>query len=109
VTFLLSFLRAGVEMLVTNLNEYSKEFLKKILLFIDATMMNSVSAKPEETDQILVTAMINIKDSIFSEIVKDNFAESVNQKIIESQESQKKEKEKNINLDQETGLEKDQS
>ena len=95
-------------MLTTNLNDYSKEFLKKILLFIDATIINSVSAKPEETDQILVNAITNIKDSIWSELVKDNFAETVNQKITKSKENKKNENVENQSFNQEKGLDKDQ-
>ena len=95
-------------MLTTKLNDYSKEFLKKILLFIDATIINSVSAKPEETNQILVSAITNIKDSIFSEIVKDNFSETINQKILETKEKENKknENEKNQSSNQEKELEK---
>ena len=84
-------------------NKVTKQFLQKILLFIDTTIINLAAASPEDSDRILVGALTNIKDAIFSEIVLDNQVKSLNQLLQSQQESKKKlneDDQKNLNLDQ---------
>jgi len=93
-------------------NENTKKYFQKLLLFIDATILNASNAS-EEKNKILLTSLLNIKDSIFSEVVRDNYTLQLNNMIIKnkrdlelSKKNELSEKEKDI--DQEIELEKDQ-
>ena len=90
-------------------NDNSKDFLQKILLFIDTTLLEAVSAKAEDTNKILVSGLVNVKDAIFSEIVKDNFINQINLAI--DSEKPKKNQEKTgdeIDINQEKKSASDQ-
>ena len=98
-------------------NEYSKQFMKKILIFIDSVITNSVASKPEDASSILTSGLLNVRDAIFSDIVRDNHAEQIesiiNQNIkknIEAQATQdpKEDQEDHENLSQEKKSAKDQ-
>ena len=49
-------------------NEYSKQFMQKILLFIDTILINTANADAD-TNKILVSGILNIRDAIFSDII----------------------------------------
>ena len=90
-------------------NDFTKEFLQKILLFIDASLIEAVSASKEDKNKILVSGLVNVKDAIFSEVVKDRFTDQINQSIdeIESKKNQQS-KEEEIDSSQEIKLDNDQ-
>ena len=82
-------------------NEESKKFFQKILLFIDTILVNSTSASPDQTDRVLVTGILNIKDALLSEIVRENSIEQLN-KIL-NQPKDKKNEEKSLEQKEESG------
>ena len=84
-------------------NDETKKFFQKLLLFTDATINQAISADAADSQKIVITGLLNIKDAILSEIVRDNHANSINESLLESQ----KKKEKDI-INQEPVLEKDQ-
>lgn len=92
-------------------NENSKQFMKKILIFIDSILLNSVNTAPENVNKTLTTGILNVRDAIIAEVVKDNQIEELNQ-FFENQELAKKNqeelKENQKDLNQETELVKDQ-
>ena len=51
-------------------NNNTKEFLQKIMLFIDNTMINAAMSKPDDSNKLLVTALSNVKDAIFLRLLK---------------------------------------
>ena len=85
-------------------NEYSKQFMQKILLFIDTILINTANADAD-TNKILVSGILNIRDAIFSDIIKDNLINTLNEQT-QQENNKKKENEKNLN--QETALVNDQ-
>ena len=100
----------GENMVEKKHKETTKQFLQKILLFIDTTMVGIASAKPEDSDRILVGALANIKDAIFSEIVRDNQIELFNEYLKKQEEDKKKLSEEDPkSLNQEIELDKDQT
>ena len=88
-------------MLVKNHNDNSKKFMQKILLFIDSALVNVSTASPENSSKILMTGILNIRDALLAEIIRDNQIDQLN----EPKENKNK---KNGNLNQETELAKDQ-
>ena len=83
-------------------SDETKKFFQKLLLFADSTINQAIIADSSESQKIVISGLINIKDAIFSEIVRDNYAISINESLLESQ----KKKEKDI-INQEQELEKD--
>ena len=83
-------------------NKTTKQFLQKILLFIDTTIVNLAAANSEDSDRILVGALTNIKDAIFSEIIRDSQIEDLNQ-LLQAQQEKKKQlderDQKNVGVD----------
>lgn len=71
-------------------NNNTKEFLQKIMLFIDNTMINAAMSKPDDSNKLLVTALSNVKDAIFAEIIKDNHIETLNLFLQQQKENKKK-------------------
>ena len=88
-------------------NEDSKKFFQKILLFIDTLLVNSTSATPDQTDKILITGILNIKDALLSEIVRDNSIEQLNN-LLSEQQGKKNEKLNQESIEQEEKQEADQ-
>jgi hypothetical protein len=97
-------------------NDVSKAFLQKIVSFLDNILIAAVSSAKEDTSKILVGGIVNIKDAIFAEIVKDSFVDQVN-KSIETDDASKKNLPTNmknlqsdgqIDLSQETKSDNDQ-
>ena len=81
-------------MIERKLNRDSIEFLKKILLFADSVLINAISSNPEETDRILSSGLLGIKDAIQAEISTDLFVERLNQA---TQEKNKKKEQEDLN------------
>ena len=93
-------------------NNNSKEFMQKILLFIDNIFIAAGNAKPEDVNRILTSNLFSIRDAIFSEIVRDNQIDQIKrylqqEEIKKNQKPNPEEKEEK-NLNQETELDKDQ-
>ncbi len=94
-------------MLEKNHNENSKQFMQKVLMFIDTVLVNASSADQDNINKVLVGGLLNVRDAIFSEIVRDNQVVQFNQFL--QQEEAKKNQEADLkNLSQETELDKDQ-
>jgi len=71
-----------------NHNDASKQFMQKILIFTDTIFVNAANANSEDANKILATGLLNIRDAIFSEVVRDSHLSQLNQAI--SQEELKK-------------------
>lgn len=85
-------------------DDNSKKFMQKILLFIDSTLLNATNSEVEETNKVLFSGLINIRDAIFSEIVKDNYLDAINEAINQKNDAKKNQED----LNQEEKLASDQ-
>lgn len=74
-------------------NQYSKQFMQKILIFIDGILLKSTNTLPEETSKALLNGVLNIRDALFSELVRDNQVTEFNNFIKEQEESKKNQNE----------------
>ena len=93
-------------------NAYTKQFMQKILVFIDSILLNATNLTPEEANKTLAAGVLNIRDAIFSDMIKDNHIDEFNQ-FLQFQENSKKNnmaeaKENQKDLNQETELASDQ-
>ena len=79
------------------------EFLQKLLFFIDTKIIEAINSN-SDSSTVLTSALLNIKDALLSEIVRDNQADQINNALTQEQ---KKKEEKDI-IGQEKELEKDQ-
>ena len=84
-------------MLEKNHNENSKQFMQKVLMFIDTVLVNASSADQENVNKVLVGGLLNVRDAIFSEIVRDNQVSQFNQ-FLQQEESKKNEAQKRDSL-----------
>lgn len=53
-------------------NDNSKEFMQKVLVFIDTVLINASLTKPEDVNKVLVSGLLNVRDAMFSDIVRDS-------------------------------------
>tara|TARA_B100000674_G_scaffold493052_1_gene514478 strand:+ start:1621 stop:1878 length:258 start_codon:yes stop_codon:yes gene_type:complete len=81
-------------MLNKNHNDVSKQLMQKILIYIDTVLVNSGNAVPEDVVKILTGGLLNVRDALFSEIVKDSHIEKMNE-LIQTEVGKKKSKEEN--------------
>lgn len=88
-------------------NEISKQFMQKVLMFIDTIFVNSASSSPEEVNKVLVGGLLNIRDAVFSEIVRDNQIAQFNQ-FLQQEDLKKNQAESLKDSNQEIESEKDQ-
>jgi len=88
-------------------NEYSKQFMQKVLMFIDTVLVNASSADQENVNKVLVGGLLNVRDAIFSEIVRDNQVAQFNQ-FLQQEEAKKNQEADPKILNQETESDKDQ-
>ena len=96
-------------MIGNNNNQYSKQFLQKIILYIDTLLVDCATSSPEEIHKLLVSGVINVRDAILSEIIKDNTIVQINQAMSNNKKNEEKKiLEKEKLLDQEKKLVKDQ-
>ena len=93
-------------MLEKNHNENSKQFMQKVLMFIDTVLVNASSADQENVNKVLVNGLLNVRDAIFSEIVRDNQVSQFNQ-FLQQEEAKKNQEEDQKDLNQETESAKD--
>lgn len=88
-------------MLENKYNDNAKEFLKKLLIYIDTTIINTVSDDNNENNsRNIISSVLNLRDAIFSELTYDKFTDNINKNF-----EMKKKEEKDLN--QEIVLEKD--
>ena len=82
-------------------NNYSKQFMQKILLFIDTIFINAANSNAQDANKFLIEGIMNTRDALLTEIIKDNQIDSFNQLIQEEQSKniQKKTKEKKESKD----------
>ena len=92
-------------MILKSHNDNTKEFLQKLLLYIDSTISSAVSADAVESQKIITRGLTNLKDAILSEIVRDNCIDQINEATTQS--SQKKELDQS-DISQEIESDKDQ-
>lgn len=90
-------------------DEKTKQLFKKILLFIDSSMISTINEKPEIVHKNLTSALISIRDVIFSEIVRDNQVEEILIELNKSADDKKKLEEIAKETHQETKSDLDQS
>ena len=76
-------------------NDNSKQFMQKILIFIDTVLLNSVNAKPDDVSKTLMTGLLNVRDALFSEIVRDNQITELNTITQKQKKVEKKQKDSN--------------
>ena len=95
-------------MLEKNHNDNSKQFMQKVLMFIDTVLVNASSSEKQDSNKVLVGGLLNVRDAIFSEVVRDNQVVQFNQ-FLQQKEAKKKQKEDLKSLNQETESVKDQS
>ena len=84
-------------MLEKNHNENSKQFMQKVLMFIDTVLVNASSADQENVNKVLVGGLLNVRDAIFSEIIRDNQIAQFNQ-FLQQEEAKKNEAQKRDSL-----------
>jgi nucleoside diphosphate kinase len=84
-------------------NDASKEFLQKLLMYIDTSLVSASAADSSNVIGVLVNSITNIKDAILSEVIRDSFAEEINNTILQEKDRKKKLEE---NLEKEKSLEK---
>jgi hypothetical protein len=89
-------------------DEKTKQLFKKILLFIDSSMISTINEKPEAVHKNLTSALISIRDVIFSEIVRDNQVEEILIELNKSDNDKKKLEESAKETHQETKSDPDQ-
>ena len=94
-------------MLEKNHNENSKQFMQKVLMFIDTVLVNASSANQENVNKVLVGGLLNVRDAIFSEIVRDNQITQFNQ-LFQQEEAKKNQEVDPKSLSQETESANDQ-
>jgi len=95
-------------MLEKNHNDNSKQFMQKVLMFIDTVLVNASSSDQENVNKVLVGGLLNVRDAIFSEIVRDNQVAQFNQ-FLQQKEAKKNQEEDPKSLSQETESVNDQS
>ena len=81
-------------MLNKNHNDASKQLMQKVLIYIDTVLVNSGNAVPGDVVKILTGGLLNVRDALFSEIVKDSHVEKINE-LIQPEVDKKKSKEEN--------------
>ena len=72
-------------------NSYSKEFLKKINMFIDSILLNGL-----DDTKSCIKGLISIKEAILTEIVIDNQVVQFNNFLREQENNKKKEIQKDL-------------
>ena len=90
----------SVTRIFKNHNKYSKQFMQKVLMFIDTILVNATSVNQDDVNNVLVGGLLNVRDAIFSEILKDNQIKQFNQHL-QQEEAKKNQKEDLENLSQE--------
>ena len=89
-------------MIVKKHNDSSRQFMQSLISFIDTVFHTAINANQPEANKVLTDGITNIRDAVFSELVKDKQIELL---YAQAQEKQKKENLKDLNPDQK--LEKD--
>jgi len=80
-------------MLEKSHNNNSKQFMQKVLLFIDTVLLNSANSTPEDVNKTLINGVLSIRDAIFAEIVRDGQVDGFNQFLQQREELKKNQKE----------------
>jgi len=88
-------------MLEKNHNENSKQFMQKVLMFIDTVLVNASSADQDSVNKVLVGGLLNVRDAIFSEIVRDGQVAQFNQ-FLQQEAAKKNQEDDQKSLSQET-------
>ena len=99
-------------MLEENHGQFSKQFMQKILMFIDTVLVKAVNSSQEEANKSLIGGIMNVRDALFSEIIKENqklqISEFLKQEELKKNQEQNQEKDLEFSS-QETELGRDQS
>ena len=90
-------------------NKETKQFMQKILIYIDTIFVNTANAQPENASRVLTGGILNVRDAILSEVIKDNNLDKINDDIEKNLKKSLGLEEKNQNhTNQEIELDKDQ-
>tara|TARA_B100000674_G_C37546885_1_gene781030 strand:+ start:330 stop:605 length:276 start_codon:yes stop_codon:yes gene_type:complete len=81
-------------------NATSKEFMQKILIFIDALILNITETNADSSNKILINGVLNVRDALLAEIIKDNQIDSLNKAKAGSNDTKKKQD--HLNQEQES-------
>jgi len=73
----------------------SKKFMQKILVYIDTILINISNENSDESSKTLASGLLNIRDAIFNEVMKDNQIVEIN-KLIQQESNSKKNSEKSL-------------
>jgi hypothetical protein len=68
-------------MIKKNHNQNSIQLIQKVLVFIDTVFINVASSDSKDSNKILTEGMINIRDALFSEVVRESQIESINEHL----------------------------
>ncbi len=71
-------------MLEKNHNDNSKQFMQKVLVYIDSVLINASESNSDSINKVLVGGILNVRDAIFSELIRDNHIDQLNQLVKES-------------------------
>ena len=77
-------------MIKKNHNDVSRQFMQKVLLFIDSVLLNAAGSDSQDVNKVLMSGVLNIRDALFTEVLKDNQVDSLNQFLEKKEESKKK-------------------
>ena len=89
-------------MIIKNHNDNSKQLLQKVLIYIDSILLNATTSEPENTHKVLLSGLINVRDALFSEIIKDEYVEKINQRLDELVKKNEKINQKDLNQETES-------
>ena len=89
-------------MIIKNHNDNSKQLLQKVLIYIDSILLNATTSEPENTHKVLLSGLINVRDALFTEIIKDEYVEKINQRLDELVKKNEKINQKDLNQETES-------
>ena len=73
-------------------NNNSKEFFQKLISYLDSVLVNVACASEEDSPKLLTNGMINLRDAIFAEIIRDSFTAQINTLVKSEKKEDQEEK-----------------
>lgn len=88
-------------------NEYSKNFLRKLLNFADVVITGACHLSTEEKDKFIIKNLLTLKDAINSELIFDAVVLDIKTQITDHQKKQEMIATSQEDLNQEVASDKD--
>ena len=88
-------------------NEYSKNFLRKLLNFADVVITGAYHLSTEEKDKFIIKNLLTLKDAINSELIFDAVVLDIKTQITDHQKKQEMIATSQEDLNQEVASDKD--